>query len=83
MPRCQSVAAAGYRTPWFNAVQALGWDFVGRVDGHTMVTPQAKDDWIRVEQLFETATTQPRYFGFINLVKRNPLACHTYIDSTR
>jgi len=41
--------------------------------------PQAKDDWIRVEQVFETATAQPRYLGFIDLVKRNPLACHAYL----
>jgi len=73
------ITDAGYRTPWFNAVQELGWDFVGRVGGHTMITPQSKGDWIRVEQIFETATTQPRYLGFIDLVKRNPLACHAYL----
>lgn len=73
------VTDAGYRTPWFNAVETLGWDFVGRVGGHTMITPQSVDSWIRVEQIFETATTQPRYLGFIDLVKRNPLACHAYL----
>ena len=73
------ITDAGYRTPWFNAVQNLGWNFVGRVGGHTMITPQSKTDWIRVEQIFETATTQPRYLGFIDLVKRNPLACHAYL----
>jgi len=73
------ITDAGYRTPWFNAVQALGWDFVGRVGGHTMITPQTKEDWIRVEQVFETATTQPRYLGFIDLVKRNPTPCHAYL----
>ena len=73
------ITDAGYRTPWFNAVEELGWDFVGRVGGHTMITPQSKADWIRVEQIFETATTRPRYLGFIDLVKRNPLACHAYL----
>jgi len=73
------ITDAGYRTPWFNAVQNLGWDFVGRVGGHTMITAQSKNDWIRVEQIFETATLQPRYLGFIDLVKRNPLACHAYL----
>ena len=73
------ITDAGYRTPWFNAVQELGWDFVGRVGGHTMITPQSKGNWIRVEQIFETATTQPHYLGFIDLVKRNPLACHAYL----
>ena len=73
------ITDAGYRTPWFNAVQDLGWDFVGRVGGHTMITPQSKADWIRVERIFETATTKPSYLGFIDLVKRNPLACHAYL----
>ena len=73
------ITDAGFRTPWFNAVQALGWDFLGRVGGHTMITPQAKDDWIRVEQVFETSTIQPRYLGFIDLVKRNPTPCHAYL----
>jgi len=73
------ITDAGYRTPWFNVVQDLGWDFVCRVGGHTMITPQSKDNWIRVEKIFETATTQPRYLGFIDLVKRNPLACHAYL----
>jgi len=73
------ITDAGYRTPWFNAVQDLGWDFVGRVGGHTMITPQSKADWNRVEQIFETATTRARYLGFIDLVKRNPLACHAYL----
>ena len=73
------ITDAGYRTPWFNAVQAIGWDFVGRVGGHTMITPQAKGSWIRVEQVFKTATTQARYLGFIDLVKRNPTACHAYL----
>jgi len=73
------ITDAGFRRPWFNVVEDLGWDFVGRVGGHTMITPQSKDDWIRVEQIFETATTRPRYLGFIDLVKRNPLACHAYL----
>jgi len=73
------ITDAGFRTPWFNAVQALGWDFVGRVGGHTMISPQSKADWIRVETIFETATAHPRYLGFIDLVKRNPTPCHAYV----
>jgi len=73
------ITDAGYRTPWFNAVQALGWDFVGRVGGHTMISPQGKQDWTRIEKAFETATKTARYFGFTDLVKRNPTPCHAYL----
>ncbi len=73
------ITDAGYRTPWFNVVQALGWDFVGRVSGHTMIRAQGKQDWTRIEKAFETATTTARYYGFIYLVKRNPTPCHAYL----
>lgn len=73
------VTDAGYRTPWFNAVQSLGWEFVGRACGHTMIRHSANADWVRVERVFETATVRPRYVGFIDLVRRNPLPCHAYL----
>jgi len=73
------ITDAGYRTPWFNAVTDLGWDFVGRVGGHTMIRPQGKRNWHRIEEAFETATTRARYFGYIDLVKRNPTPCHAYL----
>lgn len=73
------VTDAGFRNPWFDAAQKLGWHFVGRVGGHTLISPQSKADWIRVEQLFQTATARPRYLGFIDLVRSNTLACHAYL----
>jgi len=73
------ITDAGYRTPWFNAVQALGWDFVGRVSGNMMLSTQSKADWVRAKTVFKTATIRPRYLGFIDLVKSNPLACHAYL----
>lgn len=73
------VSDAGFRTPWFRAVEEMGWDFVGRVGGHMMLSSQGEDDWIRVERVFETATTRGRYLGKIDLVRKHPLACHAYL----
>lgn len=73
------ITDAGFRTPWFRAVQNLGWDFVGRVGGQTMLSPQGQDDWIRVEQVFETATQRGRYLGKIDLVRNHPLACQALL----
>jgi len=73
------VTDSGYRTPWFRAVLSMGWDFVGRVGGHTMVRSHSKDNWVRVEKIIETATIRARYFDFIDLVKRTPLPCHAYL----
>jgi len=73
------VTDSGFRTPWFRAVQTIGWDFVGRVGGHTMVSPQGEATWVRTEELFVTATGHARYQGYIDLVRNKPLSCHAYL----
>lgn len=73
------VTDAGFRAPWFRAVRALGWDFVGRVGGHTMVSPYGADNWLRIENIFETATPKARYFGHVDIVRQQPLTCHAYL----
>ena len=73
------VTDAGFRTPWFRTVQEMGWDFVGRVGGHMMLSPQGEEDWMRVEKVFESATSRGRYVGEIDLVRNHPLSCHAYL----
>lgn len=73
------VTDAGFRTPWFRAVETLGWDFVGRVGGHMMLSQKGEEDWVRVEKIFETATTRGRCLGEIDLVRQNPLTCQAYL----
>ncbi len=73
------ITDAGFRTPWFRAVQSLGWDFVGRVGGQMMLSPQGQDDWHRVEQVFETANQRGRYLGEVDLVRNHPLTCQAYL----
>lgn len=73
------ITDAGFRTPWFRAVQAMGWDFIGRVGGHTMITPQGQNDWVRVERVFEMATQRGRYLGEVELVRNHPFDCHAYL----
>ena len=73
------VTDAGFRTPWFRAVLAKGWDYIGRVGGHTMLSPQRQDDWIRIEEVFKTATRKGRYLGELDLVRQHPLTCHAYL----
>ena len=73
------ISDAGFRNPWFRAVQAMGWDFVGRVGGHTMISPHNDEDWIRVEPVFDAATTRPKYLGHMDLTRKDPMACHAYL----
>ena len=73
------VTDAGFRTPWFRAVQQVGWDFVGRVGGKTMISPHGQEEWTRVERIFETATSRARFLGEIDLVRQRPLTCQAYL----
>jgi hypothetical protein len=73
------VTDAGFKNPWCQAVEALGWDFVGRVSGHTMIRRAAEEqDWIRVERIFATATAKAKYYGEVELARANPMHCHAY-----
>jgi hypothetical protein len=73
------VTDAGFKNPWFKAVQALGWDFVGRVGGHILFRDAgSEEEWTRVERVFEAATGHSKYFGEIELARANPLRCHAY-----
>ena len=73
------VTDAGFKNPWFKAVQSLGWDFVGRVGGHIMLRKvEDGSAWQRVEQVFAIATQRARYYGDIELARANPLRCHAY-----
>lgn len=73
------VTDAGFRTPWFRQVEAMGWDFVGRVGGHMMLSNKDEHDWMRVEKVFEHATSRGCYLGEIDLVRKHPLRCHAYL----
>jgi len=66
------VTDAGFRSDWFRAVAALGWDFLGRVRNNTMVCAN-KGDWIGCKQLFPKATRKAIDLGEWQMVKGKPL----------
>lgn len=56
------VSDAGFASAWFNAVERLGWDFVGRVRRRTLV--RATDgDWVSNKVLHRRATTTASDLG--------------------
>jgi hypothetical protein len=60
------VTDAGFHGPFFRAVRALAWDFVGRVRG--TATARAADGSKRSKaDFYAIATTEPRDLGFFHL----------------
>jgi len=66
------VTDAGFRNPWFEAVEARGWYYVGRVRSpvRCQLPGQA---WQPVSDLFPQATSVPRALGSVQIAESNPL----------
>jgi len=69
------VTDAGFRTPWFKQVEALGWDWVGRIRNRHQVWLAGNDTWIGCKTLYDQATPTPKALGHAHLTLNNPLAC--------
>ncbi len=55
------VTDSEFKTPWFRSVILIGWDFIGRVGDHIMVSLQGEVGWERTDDIFATATGHVRY----------------------
>ena len=67
------VTDAGYKTTWFKAVTALGWDFVGRVR-KPMMYINRNNEWEHIDQLYKRARRRP--MGFAGQICRStPFSC--------
>jgi len=69
------ITDAGFRVPWFRAVESLGWHWVGRVRGTTQVCFTGKNKWFGGRRLHRTATPRARSLGNVLLTESNPMGC--------
>ena len=70
------ITDAGFKNPWFKAVSALGWDFVGRIRGLTHI--DEGNGFIPGKQLAKNLAAKASYLGLLIIAKTNPMAAHTY-----
>jgi hypothetical protein len=71
------VTDAGFKNPWFKAVLALGWDYVGRIRGG--VKYDDGSGFQLIKNLFDKASAIPKYLGLLTLAKKNHLKTNCYI----
>jgi hypothetical protein len=64
------VTDAGFRSPWFDAVMGLGWDFIGRIRNRTHVC--SRHGWIPVKRLHELAGRHARDLGWLHMRRGMP-----------
>ena len=76
-PDCRPIVVsdAGFRTPWFKEVEALGWDWVGRIRNRHQVQLCGEAAWIPCKRVYDKATSTPRALGQARLTQNNPITC--------
>ena len=71
------VTDAGFRAPWFAAVEKLGWHWLGRIRGRDLLRPadhpQAR--WASCRSVWAQATTRPSDLGAYECVRSRPHVC--------
>jgi hypothetical protein len=83
-PECRPiiVSDAGFKGPFFEAVLAHGWDFVGRVRG-TAKAKSSTGATLSKDKLYARASTKAKDLGFFQLFVRTPLPCRLVVVRKR
>jgi hypothetical protein len=73
------VTDAGFRGPWFRAVEALGWDWVGRIRNKIKYLNESTGRWCFTDSLYAVATPVTRYVGNVLLSPRRGYTFGLYL----
>lgn len=77
------VTDAGFRGPWFKAVEARGWCYVGRVRNRDHARFPAESTWFPAKQLYEQASGTPRAVGALWMTRSAPWSTRAYLYRKR
>lgn len=73
------VSDAGFRVSWYEQIEALGWDWVGRVRGRALCELGGDGRWHRVSDLYKRARTTPKALGPAVLTQSRQHRCHLHL----
>lgn len=66
---------AGFRSTWFKLIDAMGWDWIGRIRNCDMVARADSESWIGAKSLYAEATGVACDLGAWRYVRKHPLTC--------
>jgi Transposase DDE domain len=69
------ITDAGFRAPWFQAVNRLGWHWIGRIRNRDYLRPQGEPAWVGCKTLYAQASACAQALGPHHIVRSNPVAC--------
>lgn len=70
------VSDAGFRNPWFRAVEEMGWDWVGRVRNRTQVCEAGDTEWVGCKSLYDKASSTAKYLGEYGVSRNSRIDSH-------
>lgn len=73
------VTDAGFRTTWFRLVEAIGWDWVGRVRNRHYLRWASGGRWFDAKRCYAAASSRPQYLGAGVLTVRHQVQCQLVI----
>ena len=73
------VTDAGFRAPWFKAVNRLGWHWIGRIRNRTYLRAHGTVAWSGCKTLYDAAHARPQALGAYQVVRSNPVACRLHL----
>lgn len=73
------ITDAGFRAPWFKAVERLGWHWIGRIRNRTYLRPHGSTAWIGCKNLYRQAHAHPQTLGLYEVVRSNPVTCQLFL----
>lgn len=73
------ITDAGFRGPWFRAVEALGWHWVGRIRNKIKYLNEQTGRWCFTDSLYKLATPVTRYVGNVVLSRRHGYSFGLYL----
>lgn len=73
------ITDAGFRAPWFKAVNRAGWHWIGRIRNRDYLCPQGAQAWVGCKSLYAQASTRPQALGPHQIVRSNPVACQLFL----
>jgi hypothetical protein len=82
------VTDAGFRVPWFQAVESLGWAWIGRVRDrarlcHLEAQKTLPPGWFACKQLYARASARALCLGCCALTERNGFPCRLVLVRRR
>jgi Transposase DDE domain len=69
------VTDAGFRSDWFRAVAAQGWDYVGRVRNNVKACKGSESKWFSCSDLYVGASRRAEELGTHQIVQGQPWGC--------